>query len=206
MAGGNNKGSGAGLRLRGALWRAALDNDAMCLPRFRAQWPLCFAVIVLSVACSPTLDWREVRPAGSSALLLMPCKPKAQERRLLLAGQPVRMALHACSAGEQTWSLAFADVADPARVGDVLKLLAQTAGANVAAAAAQGQPFVVPGATPNIDSQTVGYEGKLPDGRAVQLRVAVFAHGTHAYQATVLGPALPTEGVQTFLSSIRFAN
>ena len=136
----------------------------------------------------------------------MPCKPTVQERRLSLAGQPLRLALHACTAGDQTWSLAVADVTDPAQVGAVLQVLVRAAGVNVAAAEQQVLPLVVPGATPNPASQMVAYQGKLPDGQAVHMQVAVFAHGTRVFQATALGPALPAEGVQTFMGSIRFAD
>lgn len=156
-------------------------------------------------ACSPTLDWREVRPAGSDLQLLMPCKPVAQERRVLLAGQTQRLALHVCTAGDQTWSVAFVDVVDPSRLDDVMQQLVRSAGANVAAEATQAAPLQLPGATPHRANQSVVYQGRLPDGKAVKMNVAVFAHGTLAYQVTVLGSALPAEGVQTFMESIRFA-
>ncbi|MBE0548915.1 MAG: hypothetical protein IH627_14965, partial [Rubrivivax sp.] len=57
---------------------------------------VCAAAFLLA-ACSPTLDWRDVRPAGSGVTLLMPCKPVVQERSLPLAGAPVRLSLQACS-------------------------------------------------------------------------------------------------------------
>ncbi|MFO1268454.1 MAG: hypothetical protein U1F67_17830, partial [Rubrivivax sp.] len=31
-------------------------------------------------ACSPALDWREVRPAGTAVVALMPCRPNASTR------------------------------------------------------------------------------------------------------------------------------
>jgi hypothetical protein len=50
------------------------------------------------------------------------------------------------------------------------------------------------------------FQGQMPDGKPVAMQVAVFAHGTQAFQATVIGSALPAEAVQTFMGSIRFAN
>ncbi len=123
-----------------------------------------------------------------------------------MAGQSVRLSLFVCTAGDQTWSLAFGDVADPARVGDVLQELLRAAGVNVAAAAAQALPLTVPGATPNPSSQMVTYRGQMPNGQAVQMQVAVFARGTRAFQATVLGGNLGIDPVQTFIESIRFAD
>lgn len=157
-------------------------------------------------ACSPALDWRDVRPAGTAVLLMMPCKPQAQERRVMLAGLPTRLTLHVCTADEMTWGLAFADVAEPARVAKVLQSLAHTAGANISATTSQVLPLTVRGATPNTSSQRLAYQGRLPDGRAVQMQVAVFAYGLRAFQATVLGGELSAEAAQNFMASIRFAD
>ena len=157
----------------------------------------------LLAGCTPALDWREVRPAGSQLLLLFPCKPSAQERRVALAGQAVRMTLHACAAGGQTWGLAVADVADPTRVTPALAELGASSAANIGAAPARPAPFQVRDATPNAGSQRLRLQGNLPDGTQVKMQVAVFTHGTRVFQATVLGEALDTEAVDTFFDALR---
>lgn len=154
------------------------------------------------VGCSPTLDWREVRPPESQLVLLFPCKPSAQGRPVPLAGQPVRLTLHACSAGGQTWGLVFADVADPARIAPALADFVASATSNIAGAATRAAPFRVRGATPNPGSQRLLLQGKLPDGRTVSMQVAVFTHGTRVFQATVLGEQLSTEAVDTFFDGL----
>ena len=161
--------------------------------------------VALLGACAPTLDWREVRPADSAVQLLMPCKPIAQERGVVLAGRTVRLALHACGAGGQTWGLAIADVGDPALVGAALAALGASAAANIGAAAVGpgSSPLRVPGATPNPGNQRSRLQGKLPDGRAVHMQLAVFTHGTRVFQATVLGEQVPDEAAQTFFDAIR---
>jgi len=163
----------------------------------------CAAALLLA-ACAPALDWRDVRPEGSELILLMPCKPTVQERRLPLAGSPVRLSLHACSAGGQTWGLAHADIDDPGRVGAALAALRASTAANVAAGAVERLPLRVPGATPQPASERVRFDGRLPDGQAVQAQLAVFARGTRVFQATVLGEQLPAEAADTFFGSIRF--
>ena len=163
----------------------------------------CAAAFVL-VACSPALDWRDVRPAGSGLTLLMPCKPVLQERTLPLAGAPVRLSLQACSADGQTWGIAHADVADPARVSAALVELRSSAAANLSAEPTELLPLQVPGATPQADSVRVRFDGRRPDGRAVQVQFAVFAHGTRVFQATALGEPLQAEAALTFMGSIRF--
>lgn len=163
------------------------------------------AAALLLAACAPALDWRDVRPEGSSVTLLMPCKPTAQQRRLALAGAAVRLSLHACSADGQTWGVAHADMEDPARVAAALAELRASAAANIAAGDAGQLPLQVPGATPQPGSERVHFDGHLPDGRPVQAQVAVFAQGTRVYQVTALGEHLPAEAADVFFGSIRFA-
>jgi len=157
-------------------------------------------------ACSPALDWREVRPEGTGLTLLLPCRPSQQVRTVALAGRDVRLALVACSAGGQTWAVAFADVGDPAAVGPALDGLRRAAARNLGAADAGSQALSVPGATPNAASARLALAGRLPDGAAVQEQVALFTRGTFVFQATVVGPALPADAVDTFFGGLRFAS
>jgi hypothetical protein len=170
-----------------------------------ARWGAWICLCAGLVACSPALDWRETRPAQTGVALLMPCKPQKHERQVALAGSTVRMSLHACSAGEQTWALAFADVGDPQRLGAALQALAQAATGNVNATATRELALAVPGATPHAFSKRAQAQGQLADGQTRQVQFAVFAHGTQVFQATALGPTLPADAAQTFMESIRFA-
>ncbi len=155
--------------------------------------------------CSPTFDWREARPAGSGFVALFPCKPKTLTRTVPLAGAPVALSMHACSAGGVTWALAHADVGDPARVGPALTELRGTAAANIGAGAARELPLAVQGRTPNPASARLRLEGRLPDGRAVVEQIALFSRGTVVLQATALGAALPDEAAETFFAALRAA-
>lgn len=154
-------------------------------------------------ACSPALDWRDVRPTGSPMHLLMPCKPGSQVRPVALAGQPVRLTVLACAAGGQTWGLAFADLGDPGRVSAALAELGQSAAGNIGAAASRSSPFAVPGATPNPASVRLRLEGAMPDGKPVQMQLAVFTHGTLVFQATAYGERVPDEAAETFFNGLR---
>ena len=138
-------------------------------------------------------------------MLHLPCKPVPQLRKLRLAGVPVQLSLHACSAGGQTWALAYADVVDPALVGAALVELRASAMSNLGAPEGQPVAWTLRGATPNIESRRLLLQGKLPDGQPVQEQVAVFAVGTTVLQATVLGAALPAEEVENFFASLRVA-
>jgi hypothetical protein len=115
----------------------------------------------------------------------------------------VRLSLLACTAEGQTWGLAHADVADPARVGAALEELRRAAAANLSGGSATAMPLQVPGATPQAASLRLRFDGRLPDGRPVQVQVAFFALGTRIFQATALGERLEAEACQTFFGSIR---
>jgi hypothetical protein len=168
------------------------------------------AVMVLAVGwvvgCTPALNWREWRVPGSTLLTLWPCKPQQAERSLALAGRPVRLTLAQCDADGATWALTRADVGDPAQVGPALVALRESALRNIGAERAVDDGVAqVPGATPNREARAFHGAGRRPDGTAVQVRVALFSHGTTVWQATVLAPRVDAEAAGTFFGALRYA-
>lgn len=156
------------------------------------------------VACSPRLDWREARPEGSRATLLLPCRPASNERAVPLAGAPVRMRLHSCSAAGATFSFAVIDAGSAERVTPLLAALKAHAAANVSG---RSLPLPLPslaGSTPNAESARVKIDGTLPDGRPVVEHVAFFVKGTILYQAAVIAAGTPVgpDALDTFFTSI----
>ena len=178
------------------------------MPLHRRFAAVLFAVVAAAAAaCSPVLDWREVRPEGADLVLLMPCRPSRQARSVTLAGRPVALALVACSAGGQTWGLAAGDMGDPALVGPALGELRRAAAANLGApASAEPEAFAPRGATPNPASGRLRLAGRLPDGTEVAEQAAFFARGTWVYQATVVGATLPADAAATFFDSLRLGS
>lgn len=157
----------------------------------------------LLAGCSPALDWREVRPEDTRAQLLLPCRPASHARELSLAGQPVRMVLHACRAADTTWAVAWAELGDPARTAPALAALKASAAANVGAAQLQPLAGRTPGETPNPESGRYALSGRLPDGQPVQGRLVLAAHGPAVVQATALGPRPDEAALDTFVDSFR---
>ncbi|MEF7615503.1 hypothetical protein V4F39_16400 [Aquincola sp. MAHUQ-54] len=155
-------------------------------------------------ACSPTLNWREVRPEGAEVQALFPCKPSGPTRRVPLGAASVDMTVLACDASDMTFALTIADVHDPAQVGVALDALVAAAAANLRASTApQAQPLQVPGATPHAGARRLRIEGRRPDGGRIEAHVALFTRGTRVYQATVLGPWPVQEAVDTFQGGLR---
>ena len=162
------------------------------------------ALLVSSLAaCAPALDWREVRPAGSEVRLMLPCKPASHARTVTLNGRRVEMSMYACAAGDVTYAIAFADMADPAAVTPALAELARSASANLRASdTAASSALVVPGMTPNPQAAQWRIDGRLPDGRQMQEQLALFAHGTRVHQATMVGARIDAEARDTFFSGL----
>ena len=149
------------------------------------QVPVVSAVLALAAAaaaCTPALDWREVRPEGAGLVALFPCKPDRQVRRLPLAGTVVEMSLWACSAAGATYAVAFADVGEPERVARALDELAASAARNIGcggiasqrAVARRGHDAQPAGAAPDIQRAI----GRWSAGRTRQWRSSRAARGS----------------------------
>ena len=172
-------------------------------PLRRRGGAVVLALLAALGACSPTLDWREVRPPGTAVVALMPCRPTASVRSVPLAGQPVRLSMLACKAQDLTWALAAADVGDPARVASVLAALRDSVLANLEATVVGSEPAAVRGATPGAQPARVRVAGRKPDGSAANGQFVVFAHGTQVFEALVIGAAVPEAAAGTFFDSLR---
>jgi hypothetical protein len=162
------------------------------------------AVACAGIACTPDLNWRDVRPDQSGLAVLLPCKPAGHARRLTLAGVAVEMSLFACSAGGATYAVGFADVEQPQLVGRALDELVAAAARNIGSSGSHTvAPLRVEGMTPQPQAGRQAFAGQLADGQRVEEQVAVFARGTRVYQATAVGTRLGAEATETFFGSLR---
>jgi hypothetical protein len=158
-------------------------------------------------ACSPALDWRDTQPEGFGLSLSLPCRAAVAQRTLDLAGAPVDLTLHACSADGATFAIASASVAEPRQVAAALAQLAAAAVANVQGEIRSQTPAQVAGMTPQPAAQRLRIAGHLRDGSAVDVSALVFAHGLRVFQASVVAPGSSGGGSDdargTFLDSLR---
>lgn len=141
-------------------------------------------------ACSPAMDWRQVRPDDWGVAVALPCRPSRQERLVTLAGPPVTMTLLACSVDDQVFAFSSADLIDPSRVEPALNALLVSAQANIQAAVLADSPAQVQGMTPHPGARRRKLEGHAPDGQKVNEQLLVFARGLRIYQVTLMGPRL----------------
>jgi len=154
-------------------------------------------------ACTPALDWRDVRPEGSAVLLQFPCKPESQTRQAALVGEATTMTLVSCTADGLTFALVHADLADPARVTPALIAMRKALVANLGATESVAKPFVLVGMTPSDEAVRLRASGHTPEGEPMAEEVALFARGTHVYQAAVLGARLDAAAVELFFENLR---
>jgi hypothetical protein len=170
----------------------------------KSAWlPALAAVGWMLAACSPTLNWREVRPADSGALALFPCKPDRFTRSVLLAGEKPQMVLNSCAAGDVTYALSHVELADAAHVNPALEAMQAAAASNLGGSASSLSILIVPGMTPHPITQRWAVQGKRADGNAVHQQFTVFTRGRRVYQATVVGNSLDALAADTFFGSLQ---
>lgn len=171
-----------------------------CMRRLKLC-PILIGAVML--ACAPTLDWREVRPEGSGALALFPCKPKSQARIATLAGSGVAMTMLVCDVAGMTFALSHSELVDPARVTRALIELRSALAANLGAVDMRSAAFELAGMTPNSQAMRIWLAGHRPDGTPVQEQAVLFVRGTRIYQAAILGTRLDEAAAGVFFESLR---
>jgi hypothetical protein len=149
----------------------------------------------LTAACAPTLNWRELAPPGSGLTLSLPCRPDFGERPASAEGPA--MGLAHCETGGMGFSLAWAEVADAARVAQALQEMPRSLARKLGVAPGERAALAVPGSTPQPDAgQYLLRAGKT------QLRLAVFARGTKVYQVMLQSDSEQTAAWQSFLDGL----
>ena len=162
------------------------------------------AVVSLMLSsCSPTLNWREIRPADSGVQLLFPCKPDRFTRSLVLGGEKLQMVLNSCAAGDATYALSHAQLADAAHVSSAVDAMQAAAAGNLGGPASVLSPLAIPGMTPHPLTQRWAVQGKRADGSAVHQQFTVFTSGLRVYQATIVGRSLDAVAADTFFGSLQ---
>jgi hypothetical protein len=166
------------------------------------------AALLTLGACSPTLNWRELRLDGTPLQALMPCKPESATRPVPLAGTPTELHMHSCETGGLRFAVAWADVGSAAQVPVALAAWRSASLQAIRLAptpdddAAQRWVVAVAGA-PAVQGVTA--QGQDPQGQPVQTRAAYFAQGTQVYQAAVYGARLSDEAVDPFFAGLRLS-
>ena len=151
------------------------------------------AVAIAASACSPRLDWREVRSDAGRFVAALPGKPRLEEREL--SGRPgMVMHLWSARAGDVVYGVGYADAgsADPTLVERTRDALAANIGGRIVAdreiiaGPARGREF-------------------RAEGDKATLLARVLVEDRRLYQAAMIGrkDAIEAAGVETFFASFR---
>ena len=192
------------------------------MPRFLRPATVATSLLLmaLSSGCSPSFNWRDVRPDGARLKLLLPCKPDKATKTVPLGGQPAELRMSGCDASSITFAVAVADVGDATQAGPVLAqwqaaTLANMkapavspgpAGSQLPATQAESRrvPLKLAGASQAPAPVLITAIGQRPDGTAVQGQAAYFAQGTQVFQAVIYGTTISPELADTFFGSLQF--
>ena len=153
-------------------------------------------------ACSPTFNWRDVRPEGTRLALLMPCKPDKAQRTVPMAGQPTALNLLSCDAGGVTFAVSVADVDDAAKTAAVLVQWQSATLANFKALPTPGTAFKLPGLT--SAGVMVKATGQRANGQVVSSQAAYFAQDSRVFQAMMYADNISPDVADTFFSGLKF--
>ena len=185
-----------------------LRHTLFSIPRPGRVQGLAAAVLCLlmAVACSPALNWRDVRPGDSGLGLLLPCKPDKADKVVPLGPQPVTMSMLGCDAGGATFAVAVANLGDAAVVPAVLAQWQTLTLANMQAIpeTTAVRPLKVPGASVAPAPVLVLASGRRADGSVVQGQAAYFARGAQVVQGVMYAPVISAQAADTFFTSLHF--
>lgn len=153
--------------------------------------------------CSPTFNWRDVRPDQTPLSALFPCKPDQGARRVSLGAKEVTMTMLGCHAGAATFTLAYADTKDVASTGAVLGHWKLATLGTMRAQASSELPFLPKGASILPQSVQVQAMGVRPDGTAMAAQAVWFAVGSLVFQAAIYADTISPAVAETYFSGLR---
>lgn len=180
-------------------------------------------VIVLS-ACTPTWDWREIRPTDAPLSVMLPGKPAEMTRTIDLDGVPVAMTMHGALVDGLRFTAAWFDLpvagsgidgaagarAESQREATDRALAAMQAGMlrNIAGTienqALRRVPLLDTTGKPQGDrvAQFIDATGTV-QGESMRMQAMFTADGSHCMQFVIVGKPWSDGAAQTFFAGVR---
>ncbi len=205
-----------------------MRKEALTAPQWLMRLALLLTPFLLG-ACSPSFDWRVVRPEQAPFMLDMPAKPATLTRRINLDGLPVQMQMHGARVGKLNFTAAWVRLpsgpaaasadAEPA-AGAAPSTPEVTASNKALAAMEQGMINNVGGELTaererslrlvnSMGEQTGLVPARFVDvagsagGEPIRMQAIFVALGSAAMQFVVLGADWSDDAAQTYLDSVR---
>ena len=169
---------------------------------FSAFFGVCLSLIS---ACTPALNWREVRFAsadGNTLKAVLPCKPDTATRKQQLGDIQVDLSMMGCVANETTFTLSRMPLTNPLDAPKVLAAWQAAAAANVKTKPVPSTAASVSGAGAWPQASRVTLTGAATQAHMLWF-VKQSRDGLTLYQAALYGKQPSNEAVTTFFESLQ---
>ena len=184
-------------------------TDTPTLARPGGATPLCRVVcglvwLVGLWACTPALNWRDVRFDNARLIGWLPCKPDTAERSVTLEGRSTPLRLMGCEADGMDFTLAQLQLPERFSAQQAQQAWqAASLSSLQAAAVLSSQDWTLGGSSSALVPQRVVAQG----GQGVTARWAWFAYDGQLYQAAVYArasrAARADQAMDTLVSGLR---
>lgn len=154
-------------------------------------------------ACSPALDWREVRPPDGGFMVLFPQKPAQSERRLDTPAGAVTMRMYSARIGEHVLGAGFADFPAPL-AAPLLDALRDALLANINGQMINEREITAAG-IPGREFNAKGTLGRGTEARPGLLQARLLVRGQRYFQLVSLGGpgSMQQADIEFFLTSFK---
>jgi hypothetical protein len=159
--------------------------------------------LAVLTACSPSLNWRDVRLDSAPLVALFPCKPEQATRSAVIGAETVTLTVLACDAGDAKFALAYTQAANAAAAANLLTEWKTLTLANMRASSSQSQNFQVRSVQGAAQALRVQALGTRPDGQAVALEAVWLAAQSFAYQAVVYSAQARPQVADAYFDGLR---
>lgn len=167
--------------------------------------PSRYVLLLLSLAllaCSPSLNWREVRLGGGELKAVLPCKPDQATRRQSLAGYDVDLSMMGCEAGGGLYAISVIELGSLAQAHPIQAQWQTHLLATLQAQGAQRETYVIRGANAQPEALRLQAVGRSPEGRALTVQAVWFTRGQRLYHAALYAERLTPEMSEPFFGGM----
>lgn len=167
---------------------------------WRLRVTLAMAAALGLVACSPSLNWRQVQNADAHYTVLLPAKPASHSRPVVLGEMKVEMQMTAAEADDMNFAVASAIIEEAAQRKNALAMMQQAMVKNIGGSITGQKKLTLKDGT---EATEIHASGTLANGRRMVLFARFAIKEQRVYQAVVIGPQerLSAEVAETFLTS-----
>jgi hypothetical protein len=157
-------------------------------------------------ACTPRLDWREVRGADARFVVLLPAKPASHTRPVNLDGMQINMTMTAAEVDGVTFAIGSASLADRGKANAALQAMKTALIRNIGGTLRREKALPAGADTPaTVEIEAVGPASAATGGRPRLLVARFMAKDERIYQVLAVGPepAMTREALDTFFDSFK---